>query len=81
MADQRNGGMNARPLDDTIATTGPEGLEALGLSDSPTMRLLVNGWAAMIEVVIIDWVRDPQGITREDLLDRLAKALPAIVLS
>lgn len=23
MADQRNGGMNARPLDDTIATTGP----------------------------------------------------------
>ena len=23
MADQRNGGMNARPLNDTIATTGP----------------------------------------------------------
>ncbi len=23
MADQRNGGLNARPLDDTIATTGP----------------------------------------------------------
>jgi AcrR family transcriptional regulator len=70
-----------RALTDRIfEVTGTEGLEALGLSDSPTMRLLVNGWAAMLEVVIIDWVADPRGIARDDLLDRLARALPAIVL-
>ncbi|RNL64206.1 TetR/AcrR family transcriptional regulator [Nocardioides marmoriginsengisoli] len=67
--------------DRIFEVTGPEGLEALGLSDSPTIRLLVNGWAAMLEVVIIDWVDDPRGIAREDLLERLARALPAIVLS
>lgn len=71
-----------RALTDRIfEVTGPAGLEALGLSDSPTMRLLVNGWAAMLEVVIIDWVADARGIAREDLLDRLARALPAIVLA
>ncbi|MCW2784348.1 MAG: transcriptional regulator, TetR family [Marmoricola sp.] len=70
-----------RALTDRIfEVTGAEGLEALGLVDSPTMRLLVNGWAAMLEVVIIDWVGDHRGIAREDLLDRLARALPAIVL-
>lgn len=67
--------------DRIFEVAGPEGLEALGLIDSPTMRLLVKGWAAMIEEIIIDWVADPRGIAREELLDRLARALPAIVLS
>lgn len=71
-----------RALTDRIfEVTGTEGLEALGLADSPTMRLLVNGWAAMLEEIIIDWVADPRGIAREDLLGRLARALPAIVLA
>lgn len=71
-----------RALTDRIfEVTGPEGLEALGFSDSPTMRLLVKGWAAMLEDVIIAWVADRRGIAREDLLERLARALPAIVLS
>jgi AcrR family transcriptional regulator len=67
--------------DRIFEVTGPEGLKALGLSDSPTMRLLVNGWAAMLEVVVIDWVDDPRGIAREELLGRLARALPGIVLA
>lgn len=67
--------------DRIFEVTGPEGLEALGLSDSATMRLLVKGWAAMLEQIIIDWVADPRGIAREDLLERLARALPAIVLA
>ena len=71
-----------RALTDRIfEVTGPERLEALGLSDSPTMRLLVRGWAAMLEDVVIAWVADPRGIAREDLLQRLARALPAIVIS
>ncbi len=71
-----------RALTDRIfEVTGPERLAALGLTDSPTMRLLVKGWAAMNEQVIIDWVADPRGIARDDLLDRLARALPAIVLA
>ena len=71
-----------RALTDRIfEVTGPEGLAALGIVDSPTMRLLVDGWSAMLEAVIIAWVADPQGVSRESLLERLARALPAIVLA
>ncbi len=74
--------LGRRALTDRIfEVTGSEGLEALGLSDSPTMRLLVRGWAAMIEEIIIDWAADNRGIAREELLERLARALPAIVLA
>jgi AcrR family transcriptional regulator len=59
---------------------GEDALAAMGIKDSPAVRLLVNGWAAMIEVVVIDWVADPHGLSREDLLNRLALALPAIVI-
>ena len=71
-----------RALTDRIfEVTGPEGLEALGLSDSAAMRLLVRGWSAMLEDVIINWVADPSGLSREDLLKRLAAMLPAIILA
>jgi AcrR family transcriptional regulator len=71
-----------RALTDRIfEVTGPEGLAALGVTDSPAMRLLVNGWAAMLETVILDWVADSRGVTREELLGRLARALPAIILA
>lgn len=71
-----------RALTDRIFdVTGAAGLEALGLSDSPSIRLMVNGWAAMVEVVIVDWAADQHGVSREELLQRLAAALPAIVLT
>src|SRR5689334_9908406 len=66
-----------RALTDRIfEVTGDEGMQALGLSDSPMIRLLVNGWAAMIEVIIVEWVAEPGEITREQLLERLAAMLP-----
>ena len=69
-----------RTLTDRIfQIAGPEHLAALGVADSPVTRLLVNGWAAMVEVVVVDWVADSTGVSRAELLDRLARALPAIV--
>ncbi len=67
--------------DRIFEVTGPERLTELGLVDSPTMRLLAKGWAAMAEEIVIEWVADPRGISREELLGRLARALPAIVLA
>lgn len=69
-----------RALTDRIFdVAGLEGLSALGITDSPSLRLLVDGWAAMVETVVVEWVTDRRGISREELLDRLSKALPAIV--
>lgn len=58
----------------------PEHLAALGVVDSEATRLLVDGWAAMVESVTVAWVEDPHGLTREELLKRLALALPAVVI-
>lgn len=57
----------------------PEHLAALGVQDSPAIRLLVDGWAAMVENVVVAWVEDPKGLSRDELLRRLALALPAIL--
>jgi AcrR family transcriptional regulator len=59
---------------------GPDDLAALGFVDSAATRLLVDGWAAMVENVVVAWVADPHGLSRDDLLRRLALALPAIVV-
>jgi AcrR family transcriptional regulator len=50
----------------------------LGLSDSPATRLLVNGWAAMVEEAVITWVQERQ-VPKEELLRLLAAALPAVL--
>ncbi len=52
---------------------------SIGLRDTPAVRLVVKGWAAFIEEVVLEWVRDPRGITREELLVTLATSLPAIL--
>jgi AcrR family transcriptional regulator len=71
-----------RALTDRIfAIAGPEELAALGVVDNPATRLLADGWAAMVEDVVVNWVADPHGLTRDQLLARLARALPAIVTS
>ena len=60
---------------------GPVAEEArhLGLVDTPAVRLVVRGWAALTEEVVLDWVRDDRGITREELLVILTSSLPAIL--
>jgi len=58
---------------------GSADLAAMGLADTPATRLLVDGWAAFVEDVVLGWIDDPHGLTREQLLDRIAHALPAML--
>ena len=69
-----------RALTDRIfQIAGDEHLAALGVVDSAATRLLVDGWAALVENVVVAWAEDPHGLSRDELLERLATALPAIV--
>ncbi|WP_249423915.1 TetR/AcrR family transcriptional regulator [Nocardioides coralli] len=47
--------------------------------DTPAVRLVVRGWAALAEEMTLTWVADPAGVTREQLLDTLTGSLPALV--
>ena len=47
--------------------------------DTPATRLVVRGWSAMVEELVLSWIADPRGITREELLRIMAASLPAIV--
>ena len=49
------------------------------LADTPVNRLVVRGWSAMVEELVLSWIDDPGGLTREQLVDLLSAALPAIV--
>jgi AcrR family transcriptional regulator len=49
------------------------------MPDTPASRLLVRGWSAMAEEVVLSWVADPAGVSREELLAVLAASLPALV--
>jgi AcrR family transcriptional regulator len=48
------------------------------LPDTATSRLIVRGWAAMTEELVLTWVADPDGVTREKLLAMIANSLPAL---
>jgi AcrR family transcriptional regulator len=54
-------------------------LDMFTLEDTPAVRLMVRGWSAMAEDVVISWVRDPRGVSRDDLLTMLAAALPGVL--
>jgi AcrR family transcriptional regulator len=48
------------------------------LPDLAVTRLIVRGWAAMTEELVLTWVVDPDGVTREQLLEVIATSLPAL---
>src|ERR1700712_3500399 len=52
---------------------------ALGLVDTPAVRLLLRGWSSFVEDVVVEWVRDPRGLSREELLTLLSGSLPGIL--
>ncbi|MBI2245173.1 MAG: TetR/AcrR family transcriptional regulator [Nocardioides sp.] len=49
------------------------------IPDTPVTRLVVRGWSAMIEELVLSWIAAPGDLTRDQLLDILAASLPAIV--
>ena len=54
-------------------------LDVLAVEDTPAARLMVRGWSAMAEDVVLSWVRDPHGVSKDDLLAMLAAALPGVL--
>lgn len=53
-------------------------LAEFGVVDSPGVRLMLRGWSAMAEEVVLSWIDDDRGLTREDLIGAIALALPAM---
>ena len=49
------------------------------IPDTPASRLVVRGWSAMSEELVLSWVADPSGVSRDELLEFLADSLPALV--
>ncbi len=49
------------------------------LADTPQSRLVVRGWSAMTEEMVLAWAEDPSGMTRDELVGVLALSLPALV--
>ena len=47
--------------------------------DTPAARLVARGWSALTEELVLTWVVDPAGVSREELLSILAASLPALV--
>ncbi|MBO0843311.1 MAG: TetR/AcrR family transcriptional regulator [Nocardioides sp.] len=48
-------------------------------ADTPAVRLLVRGWQAMAEELVLGWIADRSSLTRERLLDLLVRSLPTLV--
>lgn len=55
-----------------------ESIGELGLTDSPATRLLIGGWAAMVEETVIGWVQEPT-VPKPELVRLLTAALPAVL--
>ena len=49
------------------------------IPDTPAARLMVRGWSAMAEELVLSWIADPRDVTRDQLLEALAASLPALV--
>jgi len=64
--------------DRIFESSRPEELKEIGLFDTPAVRLMVRGWSAMTEEVVLSWIQEPRGLSKDQLLVSLALSLPAI---
>ena len=51
---------------------------SVGLDDDARSRLIVGGWSAMVEDMVLRWLDGPDGMSRAQLLRVLTEALPAL---
>jgi AcrR family transcriptional regulator len=56
-----------------------EDAEGQILTDTPLARLVVRGWSAMTEGLVLAWIDDPHDITRDELIAIVVASLPAVV--
>jgi AcrR family transcriptional regulator len=49
------------------------------IADNPASRLVVRGWSAMTEELVLAWIDEPAGVTREELIAIIAASLRAVV--
>jgi AcrR family transcriptional regulator len=52
----------------------------MGVTMGPRAELAIHGWVAFAEACVIGWL-DTHAVDREQLLDLLTKALPAVVVA
>ena len=63
-------------LTDRIFTEDAQG-DLIG--DTPATRLMVRGWAALTEELVLAWLDDPRALTRDELVQALTASLPLLV--
>lgn len=49
------------------------------LTDTPLARLVVRGWSAMTEELVLAWIDEPHDVSRDDLVAIIVGSLPAVV--
>lgn len=62
-----------------VVATGISAMENLGFSDTPATRLVLNGWSALAEHLVLAWVADRTIMTREQLIGVLVAGLPGML--
>ena len=63
-------------LTDRIFTEDAQG-DLIG--DTPATRLMVRGWAALTEELVLAWLDDPSAMSRDELVHALTASLPLLV--
>lgn len=49
------------------------------LRDTPAVRMVIRGWQAMVENLVLAWCEDPRTMTREDLQRLVTEGLPQLI--
>ena len=65
----------SRMIDRTFETPGVDAF----LADTAQTRLVVRGWVAFVEDTVLTWCDAPNGVTRDELVQIVTDALPALI--
>ncbi|GAC1385958.1 MAG: TetR/AcrR family transcriptional regulator [Marmoricola sp.] len=55
------------------------GLDIEGIVDSPSARLVAHSWAVFVEDLVLAWIADDAGLSRDRLLDHLVGVLAVLL--